>query len=381
MTTAESSTDVLPGLTNERHPDIFNLKARPKVTEKKPGQLPEHMIKQFFEDGYVIVKDFFTKEELEPCKKAIERFVDQLAHKLYNAGKIYELYSGYGFFERLTKIENDFPGANIVLHKYGVLPQAFKDLWTNERLLNVVEQLIGPDIAGHPVWNLRTKTPQNEATTVPWHQDTAYLDRNSYTVLQPTAWIPLLDVNADNGCMQVAHRGHKTGKVARHQCCYGKTWYVMLEEEEMAKTLEVDLDKDIVTCPVPYGGMLLLNNMIPHRSLPNMSKQIRWSLDLRWQTPDHSAGFYGMKDHLLFRTSKDPDHTIDWTGFDGDDRWSKQKDSVKDLQDVLPNAEDADFDTTIQGPWMKKWDLVHHNQHTAKLTDGKQLSWHAPTKA
>lgn len=33
--------------------------------------------------------------------------------------------------------------------------------------------------------------------------DTAYLDRNSYTVLQPTAWIPLLDVNADNGCMQV----------------------------------------------------------------------------------------------------------------------------------------------------------------------------------
>lgn len=50
MTTAESSTDVLPGLTNERHPDIFNLKARPKITEKKPGQLPEHMIKQFFED-------------------------------------------------------------------------------------------------------------------------------------------------------------------------------------------------------------------------------------------------------------------------------------------------------------------------------------------
>lgn len=38
--------------------------------------------------GYVIVKDFFSKEELEPCKKAIERFVDQLAQKLFNAGKI-----------------------------------------------------------------------------------------------------------------------------------------------------------------------------------------------------------------------------------------------------------------------------------------------------
>ena len=48
--------------------------------------------------------------------------------------------------------------------------KAYKHAWANERLLNVVEQLIGPDIAGNPVWNLRTKTPQNEATTVPWHQ-------------------------------------------------------------------------------------------------------------------------------------------------------------------------------------------------------------------
>jgi hypothetical protein len=48
--------------------------------------------------------------------------------------------------------------------------KTWKNLWSNERLLNVVEQLIGSEIAGHPVWNLRTKTPQNEATTVPWHQ-------------------------------------------------------------------------------------------------------------------------------------------------------------------------------------------------------------------
>ena len=49
--------------------------------------------------------------------------------------------------------------------------QAFRALWSNPRLLNIMEQLLGTeDIMGHPVWNLRTKTPQNEATTVPWHQ-------------------------------------------------------------------------------------------------------------------------------------------------------------------------------------------------------------------
>ena len=48
--------------------------------------------------------------------------------------------------------------------------EAFKDIWAGDRLLNVIEQFIGPEIAAHPLWNLRTKTPQNEATTVPWHQ-------------------------------------------------------------------------------------------------------------------------------------------------------------------------------------------------------------------
>ncbi|CAF4738969.1 unnamed protein product, partial [Rotaria magnacalcarata] len=35
------------------------------------------------------------------------------------------------------------------------------------------QQLLGRDIAGHPVWNLRTKVPNQEQATVPWHQDTA----------------------------------------------------------------------------------------------------------------------------------------------------------------------------------------------------------------
>ena len=35
---------------------------------------------------------------------------------------------------------------------------------------------------------------------------------------------------------------------------------------------------------------------------------------------------------------------------------------------VMPSmlhAEDRDFDTTISGPWMDRWELVHHNRHVA----------------
>lgn len=43
---------------------------------------------------------------------------------------------------------------------------------------------------------------------------------------------------------------------------------------------------------------------------------------------------------------------------------------------LLQIPDDPEFDTTIQGPWMKKWDIVHMNQHTSKLTDDILSSWH-----
>lgn len=43
-------TVVYPGFTGEEYPDNFNIKAMPKPEEtKKPGQLPDHMIRHFFE--------------------------------------------------------------------------------------------------------------------------------------------------------------------------------------------------------------------------------------------------------------------------------------------------------------------------------------------
>lgn len=338
---------------------------QPKIA--KPGQLSEDMVKQFFEEGFVIVENYFLPKELDACRNAVDKLVDDLALKLYQAGKVKNLHKELGFNQRLTKLEEEFPGANIVLHKQGILPKAMQDLWSNERLLNAIEQLIGPEIAGHPVWNLRTKTPQSAATTVPWHQDVAYLDEDSYNVLTPTAWIPLVDTNEENGCMQVVRKGHISGKVAKHECCAGPTWYVMLDEKEMEQTLGVNLKEDVVLCPVPYGGMLLINNLIPHQSLPNISNGIRWSLDLRWQNPEKPWGFYGLKEGVLMRSSKNPVTHIDWDSFNALDRNNLQSKAMSKVED--------EFDTTISGPWMLRWEITHKNHHTASLK-GSQTSWH-----
>lgn len=41
-------TEVQHGFTGECFPDHFNLNARPKIKEQKPGQLSDEEIEQFF---------------------------------------------------------------------------------------------------------------------------------------------------------------------------------------------------------------------------------------------------------------------------------------------------------------------------------------------
>ncbi|XP_078484605.1 uncharacterized protein LOC100178123 [Ciona intestinalis] len=349
-------------------PEVYTKKPV-QPTEVKPGQLTPKQVDEYFDKGFLLVKDFFKPERLNKVRKAVDQLVDELVNKLYDAGKIKDKHADKDFFTRLSYIEKQFKGTSVILHKRGILHDEFKALWSDDKLLNVVEQLIGPDIAGHPVWNLRTKTPHNEQATVPWHQDNAYLEPRSLEVHQLTAWIPLVDANMVNGCMQLATGGHRAGKTLKHTCCAGGTWYVEMQEKDLDQ-LGVDASKDIVTCEVPYGGVLFLNNAIPHQSLENLSDIIRWSLDLRWQRPDKPNGFYGIKDCVVMRKKDDPKYVVDWSELSGCCRSQLQMKKV--------DEDDTDLHPEIAGPWMKRWDIVHHNRHTELLNHHKDTytSWH-----
>ncbi|XP_035680824.1 uncharacterized protein LOC118418827 [Branchiostoma floridae] len=314
----------------EACPEVYTTPpVQPK--EDKPGQLTKEQVKQYFDEGFVLVKDFFTPEELQPSRDGTEELVDALAKRLYAAGKIKNKYQDADLFTRLTKIEEEFPGTCALLLKEGKIHKAYCDLWVNDRLLNVMEQLVGPEIAGNPLWNLRPKVPSNDETTVPWHQDNCYTLPESLGTLIPVAWIPLLDATVENGCMQ----------------------------------LGVNVKTDVVTCEVPYGGVLFINNAIPHRSLPNKTEQIRWSLDLRWQDPDKPSGFWGKRRPVLMRTAKDPTYKVpqsEWDKFFNADRGSELE-----MSTGLSGKEVDEFDTTVHGPWLTRWPIVRHNRHTRAL--------------
>ena len=167
--------------------------------EKKPGHLTSEQVKHFFEKGWVIIPDLVEKSALEKVKDGISEQVTELANRLHDAGKIKCKHDDKDLFSRMILIEEEFPGASIILHKSGILPKGAKELWSYPKLLNVCEQLIGEEVAGHPVWNLRVKLPEYEVGVVPWHQDNAYFKDDSLNTMILTAWVPLLDTNEHNG--------------------------------------------------------------------------------------------------------------------------------------------------------------------------------------
>ena len=56
-----------------------------------------------------------------------------------------------------------------------------------------------------------------------------------------------------------------------------------MDEKDIEDTFDCQMAQCEVECKVPYGGVLFFSNTIVHCSYTNLSQNIRWSLDLRWQ--------------------------------------------------------------------------------------------------
>jgi hypothetical protein len=148
--------------------------------------LAKAQIDRYLADGLLIVEDLCAPAELQPVMNEIDGIVDDLAERLYSAGKITNRHADKGFYLRVTALEQDHKGAAVLVHINGWLGPQLTRPWSAPRLLDIVEQFIGANIAGHPVWNIRSKTPNTRLMTVPWHQDTAYLAAGAEQTLQPT---------------------------------------------------------------------------------------------------------------------------------------------------------------------------------------------------
>ena len=282
--------------------------------------LSAEQMERFDRDGYLVVDRLFSDEELAPLIDEICAEVDVRARHLHAQGVITDLCEGEPFESRLARLNDQTP----VLARQiwnGILngPAVF-DVIGHPRLLNVAEQMCGPELIASAVYRLRPKVPSHELSAVPWHQDAGYTEPYCDDSNMLTVWLALVDADEHNGCMWVMPGVHKHG-IRRHAKS-PETWYLTIPDEELPSDVEP------VCVPVAKGGVLLLTNMTPHASFANRTDAVRWSMDLRYQdaalptnaditrlpdemiSPDAPSACYPPEADFLVRSRRRPEEVI-----------------------------------------------------------------------
>ena len=231
----------------------------------------------FHREGFAVVPDLFDASDLQPVIEEISAEIDERAAALVKTGVLSHDYSEFGFATRLAHISRETDQVALAIWNGTLSGPAFFDLIKNPRLLDVAEQLCGEELIASSVYRLRPKIPHYNYGAVPWHQDSGYFEPYCDKALVVTVWLPLVDATMENGCLWVLPRAHHGG-VLPHTLDEKTGAYLSIPEEELPVELQP------VCVPVPKGGVLLMTNRTPHVSHENQTEQVRWSMDLRYQS-------------------------------------------------------------------------------------------------
>ena len=209
------------------------------------GELTQTQIDQFDNDGYVIVNDIFTSDEL----KELVVITDEA-----QADAVEYLASQPNERIAISEIGAITFAAQIASRK----PEIGKFV-KNTKIMGACRDLIGPDVR---MYHDQAVYKQIEKPRrFPWHQDNGYLFVEPQHYL--TCWIALNDVTIENGCPQIISGLHKNGTLSHY----------------FVPTLGYECFENPPSTPVvaeiKAGGAVFFSSLTPHLTGPNSSNNVR----------------------------------------------------------------------------------------------------------
>jgi hypothetical protein len=260
-------------------------------------------LERFGEQGYLVIEDVLdVADDLDPVVAEYEALLDELAARWYGEGKLGATFAGLPFGQRFAQVLREIPAAiryfDISLPLSGVtedapihLGAAVFRLLTSPRLIDAVEQVVGPEILSNPIQHVRIKPPERLlppgargalVSQTEWHQDQGVALPEIDQTDMLTVWLPITDATVENGCLCVVPQSHQRGLVTH---CPGpgpgpRNPYIP----------EAIRGPDYQPVPMKRGGVLFLHRRTMHASLKNESDGIRWSFDLRYQPIGQPTG-------------------------------------------------------------------------------------------
>ena len=267
--------------------------------------LTADQLDSFRRDGFLVVENVLDDSDLEPLRLEYAALLDELANQLYQQGEIDSSYADLGFAERFAKVVARYPECidrmNISLplvndekdaerYRAHTGPAVF-GLLRNPKVLDVVESVIGPEIASSPVQQMRIKPPLAELVqdnishsgvgNTTWHQDTVAVLPEANDTEQLTVWIAVTDADEENGCLVSIPGSHLEGA---HDHVPGPI------PREPTVPADILRGRKGRALPVGRGGIIIFHKHNIHCSRPNRSTRLRWSLDLRYHPTGQASG-------------------------------------------------------------------------------------------
>ena len=164
------------------------------------------------------------------------------------------------------------------------------DLVKHPKILDVVEDLIGPDIFVFlsSVWFKNAHDP----AYVSWHQDTLYYGIEPHEVA--TAWIAFSDSTVESGCVRVLPGSHR-GRIADHVETRSENNLL-----SRGQTIEAVDEADAVDMVLAAGQFSLHHERLIHGSNPNRSDDRRMGMSVNYM-PARVRSVIGRQPALLVR--------------------------------------------------------------------------------
>lgn len=146
------------------------------------------------------------------------------------------------------------------------------ELATMPSVLDIVEQMIGPDILLYNSTYI-IKEP-NTPSHVSWHQDLTYWGLSHDD--QVTLWLALSPATAESGCMRMIPGSHKNG-VHKHEVTHDEN-NVLLQ----GQTVRGIDESEAVMCQLNTGEASFHHGWTLHASMPNNSSDRRIGLNIQY---------------------------------------------------------------------------------------------------
>ena len=246
--------------------------------------LSDRQLSTYLNDGYLLLEDVLSPADLRPLIDEINAGIDGKAREAVALGRLRDPFDGAPFDRRLAHISGAMDDSSEIERE--VTGKRLKtagmfSLITHPAILDIVESIIGPEILAHPQFNCQAKMPNETRSQIPWHQDLGFLHPEAEATFMVNFWIPLVDVSVENGCLEVIPGSHRAGLMP-HGAVRGYPNEGIQEDY-------VPVGRQ-VPCPVRKGGVVVFQHKTAHRSFPNRTDRIRWSVDVRYSDPSMPTG-------------------------------------------------------------------------------------------